>query len=70
VIYRVKHQAFPVRTDQHELLFAAAYKPGDCNAAALGHGISKLPLRLLTACVCAQGVSVRLAGKGVNPRCF
>jgi DNA end-binding protein Ku len=32
--------------NQHELLLAAAYKLGDCNAPALGNGISEQSVRL------------------------
>jgi hypothetical protein len=41
MIHRVKHQAFFIRPDQHELFFAAAYELGNSDTTALGHGIGE-----------------------------
>jgi urease accessory protein UreE len=58
MIHSVKYQAFAVRADQDKLLFAAAYKLGNRDTAALGHGVSEQSVRLLTA-------FIRLRGNGV-----
>ncbi len=54
----MQHQAFAVRANQHELLFAAADELSDGNTAALRHRIGKQTVRLLSALVGAQEVSV------------
>jgi hypothetical protein len=47
----LKEVAPLIRPDQHQLLFAATYKRGNGDAAALRHGVSEQPVRLLSAFV-------------------